>query len=117
MDKIFIKHLNINVIIGIYQHEIHKKQPIILDIELQTDANQAALTDNIKNTIDYDKVVDYINLLCGQHKFNLIETLAEFLAKNILESFNTNWIKITLTKPNALPQTKEVGIIIERNAD
>lgn len=116
MDKIFIKNLNLEMIIGIYPHEINKKQAIILDLELQADAQKAALTDNIKHTIDYDRVVEYINLLCNQHQFKLIETLAEFLASNIIETFHTNWIKITITKPYALLETKEVGIVIERRS-
>lgn len=115
MDKIFINNLVIETIIGVYEHELHNKQPLILDLELAINSKQAADTDDILYTVPYDKVIETISHLSEIKQFKLLETYAEFITQNLLEAFNTNWIKLKITKPKAMPHTTEVGIVIERS--
>lgn len=115
MDKIFINNLCIDTFIGIYPYELAAKQTIILDIELQIDASKTALKDNIDHTVDYDLVVADIIKISQVKQFKLLETFAEYICQHVLEGFATNWIKIKITKPRAMPETKDVGIIIERS--
>lgn len=115
MDKIFIKDLVINTYIGIYDHELTTQQPVILDIELFLDASHNKIQDSINNTLDYEKLIDFIKLYCKENRFNLIETLADKLAENILECFETNTIELTLTKPQASVYTSKIGIKITRS--
>jgi dihydroneopterin aldolase len=115
MDKIFINNLKIETIIGCYDHELTAKQLIILDLELQIDAKHCARADNIQDTIDYEKVIDNIKTLSQQKNFKLLESYAEYITFNLLETFKTSWIKLKITKPNALNDTKDLGIIIERS--
>lgn len=115
MDKIFINQLSVDALIGIYQHELATSQKIIIDLELQIDAEQAAREDDISKTLDYDLVINKIRQCCEHDRFKLIETLAENIAHNLLTNFATNWVKLTLTKPEANTATREIGITIERS--
>ena len=55
-----------------------------------------ALQDNINEALDYEKVLAHILNFVKNHHFQLIETLAENLAQEILRTFSTNWVQITL---------------------
>ncbi len=113
-DIIFINNLVINTVIGVYPHEHQAKQELILDFELQIDAKKAALSDDLSDTIDYDFFTEWLTEQATQKKFNLIETLAEFLCKTIIETFHIPKVKLKITKPYAITATRNLGVIIER---
>lgn len=114
MDTIFINKLKVDTIIGIYDFEKDNRQPIILDIELQYDTSQACASDNIRYAVDYHKLSQDIYEFVRQSSFQLIETLAEAIAKKILDFPMVNTVKLSLEKPNALDLAETVGIQITR---
>lgn len=114
MGKIFIEGLRIDAIIGIYPVERTKKQPVILDIEMQCDTSKACASDNIKHALDYHKVsLDIIEFI-GNSSYQLIEALAETVAKRILTNQQVISVKIKLSKPQAINLADNVGIEIFR---
>ena len=56
MDKVHIKNLEVEAIIGIFQWEREVKQIISVDIEMDFDNKKAARSDDIKDALDYKKV-------------------------------------------------------------
>jgi len=58
------------------------------DIDLYTDFTEAAKNDNLKETVDYDKVYKFIYKLALERKYHLIETLATRIADEILMNFS-----------------------------
>jgi dihydroneopterin aldolase len=46
--------------------------------------------------------------------FGLVETLAEQVARLILEKFGLPWVRVVLNKPGAVRGSKDVGVMIER---
>ena len=44
----------------------------------------------------------------------MIETLAETVAQTILEEFDIAWLKLKVSKPLAIRDSENVGLIIER---
>lgn len=59
------------------------------DIDLYTDFSKAAEHDNLKETVDYDKVYKFVYNLSLEKKYNLIETLATRIADEILQKFTS----------------------------
>ncbi|MBI2790910.1 MAG: dihydroneopterin aldolase [Gammaproteobacteria bacterium] len=114
MDKIVISDIKLNTIIGVYDWEKQASQNIHLDIALSTDAKKIAATDDLSHAIDYSAVIKHIFDYVQTNHFQLIETLAEKLATEVLQHFSTEWVQITLHKPGALLQAKDVSITIER---
>ena len=53
MDKILIKDLLTRGIVGINDWEREKLQDILVNLEIDYDLNQAGLTDDIKDTLNY----------------------------------------------------------------
>jgi 7,8-dihydroneopterin aldolase/epimerase/oxygenase len=47
-------------------------------------------------------------------EFKLVETLAHRVALLILEDFTVEWVRISLNKPGAIRNSRDVGVVIER---
>lgn len=102
MDKIIIKEARFLCNLGYTKEERKTKQEILVDIELFTDVKKSAKSKNIEDTINYSEVHSQIKTLIEDNKYILIETLAEEIAKNILEQFNIKNIMVRVKKPLAL---------------
>jgi dihydroneopterin aldolase len=114
VDIIFIRGLRIATIIGINDWEQHIKQTVIIDLELGADIGKAAATDRIENTLNYKAITKQVVKFVSESRFQLVETLADQVAKLLLKEFPILWLRLTLNKPGALRDARDVGVIIER---
>ena len=114
MDKLTIRGIKLNTLIGIHDWEKLTTQDLLLDITFETNAKRIAEKDDIHQAIDYDKLLQHILNYVHNNHFLLIETLAEKMAEQVLEYFPTSWVQMTLHKPGALSQADDVAITIER---
>jgi dihydroneopterin aldolase len=117
MDKIFIHALKTETIIGIFDWERQVKQTVIVDIEISADIRKAALSDSIDDTLNYKQVAKRVLTFVEESKFHLVETLAEHIAMLILEDFGIAWVRISLSKPGAIRNSRDVGVLLERGRD
>jgi len=117
MDKIFLSQLSVECIVGIWDWERRVKQTVILDVEMAADIRKAAATDHIDDTIDYKRVAKRLLTFVGESQFQLVETLAEQIAKVIVTEFGVSWVKVRLNKRGAIRGARDVGIEIERRAE
>lgn len=115
MDKVFIKDLEIDAIIGIYDVERTSKQKVVFDLEMWWDVAQAAKSENIEDALNYKTLSDQIKDFVGNSEFQLIETLAEEVAAIIIKQYAVETVKLTLHKPNALDGATDVGVEILRH--
>lgn len=114
MDIIFISDLRVDTIIGIYDWERSTLQTVALDVEMGTDIAKAAASEDIENTLNYKEISKRLESYIADSRFQLVETLAERLSEIILSEFNVPWVRLTLHKPGALSNSRDVGVIIER---
>lgn len=116
MDKIFLSALSVECIVGIWEWERRVRQRVIIDLEMATDIRRAAASDRIEDTIDYKKVAKRLLAFVGESQFNLVETLAEQIARVVVTEFAVSWVKVRLNKQGAIRGARDVGIEIERRA-
>lgn len=114
MDRIFIRNLTVETIIGIYDHERVTPQRVMLELEMSADIAQAASSDDIESTLNYKTLSETLIDFLESSRFLLIETMAERVTEIIRQDFGVQWVKLTLHKPDALPGDIDVGVIIER---
>ena len=114
MDIVYIRDLEIDTIIGIYDWEREQKQTVSLDLEMATDIRPAARDDDIKLALDYKRVAKRLIAFIETSEFLLVETLAEEISRIVLEEFSVPWLKLRVGKPGAVTGSREVGVIIER---
>ena len=116
MDIIFITDLRVETIIGIYDWERTTQQTVSLDIEMATDIQAAASTEDIENTLNYKAISKRVESFIAESQFLLIETMAEQVASLIREEFGVSWLRLTVHKPGALSNSTDVGVRIERGS-
>jgi len=116
MDIIFLKGLNIETVIGIFDWERNIRQTVLIDLEMGTDIRQAAATDDIAHTLDYSAVSQRVITFVEDSDFFLVETLAERITGILMDEFSVPWVRLTLNKKGAISGASDVGIQIERGS-
>jgi dihydroneopterin aldolase len=116
MDIVYIRELEIETIIGIYDWEREQRQVVSLDLEMATDIRPAAKDDDIQKTLDYKSVAKRLIDFVEKSEFLLVEKLAEEIAAIVQNEFGVSWLRLRLGKPGAVTGSKEVGVIIERGS-
>ena len=114
MDIVYIRDLQINTIIGIFDWEREVRQTVSLDLEMAADISQAAATDNIEYALNYKSVAKRVISFVEASEFLLVETMAEQVTELVRKEFNVPWLRLRLSKPGALRGARDVGLIIER---
>ena len=116
LDTIFIHGIQVECVIGVWKWEKAISQTLVIDIDIAADIKVAAASDDLNDTLDYQKIADRVRDYAKENQFDLIETLIDRLADMILEEFNTSWVRIKLDKGGAVKHVKQVGIVIERGS-
>ena len=114
MDKVLIKNLQVETIIGIFNWEREVRQVVSIDLEMEFDNKVAAKSDDIEDALDYKKIGKRVSSYVEISKFKLVERLAEQIAKLVLKEFPVSSLTISVTKPGALRGSESVGISITR---
>ena len=113
-DRIFLRGLQVECIIGFIEWERRIKQTVVIDIELPVDCSRAAETDEVDHTVDYKRVAKRIIAFVEASEFKLVETLAHKTAMLVIEEFQIAWFRISINKPGAIRGSRDVGVTIER---
>jgi FolB domain-containing protein len=113
-DRITISGLQCVGCVGTKEWEKKERQPILVDMVLQTDLKKAAKTDHLEDTIDYESLCSSVKQLTSSKHYHLIESLAEEIARMVLTEFKPKEVRLTVTKPHALLGVDKVGVTIER---
>ena len=116
-DKIFLRGLEVECIIGFIDWERRVKQRIQIDLELPVDCTRAARSDDVVDTLDYKSVAKRVIAFVEASEFMLVETMAHRMAMLILEEFGIEWVRISINKPGAIRGSRDVGVAIERNRE
>lgn len=114
MDIVFIEQLNVITTIGAYDWEQTIKQKLVFDIEMAWDNRQAAASDDVNDCLSYADVSEVVIQHVSTQNFALVERVAEEVASLLLSRFNSPWVRIKLSKPGAVAEATNVGVIIER---
>jgi dihydroneopterin aldolase len=113
-DRLFLRGLTVECVIGFIDWERRVKQTVVLDLEIPVDCRAAAARDRVADTLDYKKLAKRIIAFVAASEFHLVETLAERTAQMILEEFGLAWVRLSVNKPGAIRDSRDVGVVIER---
>ena len=108
--KVFVRAARIEAEIGVYPHEHGRRQPLIIDVELDIAPQPVA---HITGTVNYESVVAKAEALAAGGHFKLVEAFAERLARACLEDPLVLRAKVRVEKPEALaPVAAAAGVEI-----
>lgn len=117
MDIIFLTGLTTDCIIGIWDWERRVRQKVVVDLEMAADIRRAAASDAIEDTLDYKQVAKRLLQFVGDSQYQLVETLAERIARLVVTEFDVPWVRVRLNKQGAIRGSRDVGILIERRRE
>tara|TARA_X000001036_G_scaffold163056_1_gene154749 strand:- start:1754 stop:2110 length:357 start_codon:yes stop_codon:yes gene_type:complete len=114
-----IKILNLRLLAkhGVYDFEKEKEGLFEIDIYMYLDLKNAMISDDLKDSVDYSKVVDLVREIFSENDCNLIEYVAGKICKGILEKYPIQKVVIKIRKPHAPinADLDTVEVEIERN--
>ena len=119
MDRILIADLPLSCKVGVPARERAAEQELRLDLELDLDLRAAGAADDFSKTVDYAGVSGLVQRTAAARPRALIETLAEDIARTVLESFAIDAVRVRVRKPAALRSfgAAYAGVEIERRRD
>jgi 7,8-dihydroneopterin aldolase/epimerase/oxygenase len=112
--RVFVRDFEIVASVGVFEHEKRYEQRILLSADLAVRDDYDGVSDRLEDVLDYSTLVEGIALLVQQEHVNLLETLAERIARHCLADQRVESVRIRIEKPDALPMCRSVGVEIER---
>ncbi|HVL32452.1 MAG TPA: dihydroneopterin aldolase [Actinomycetota bacterium] len=106
-DLIEVRGLKLRGHIGVTSEERAQEQPLVVSIAARLDTRAASATDDISATLDYEEVVREISKIVSSEAYQLVETLADRIARTILEHPFVEDVWVRIVKPLA-PLSEEV---------
>lgn len=114
MDKIIIRGLKVDAILGIYDHERVNKQPISVDLTLYTPEREPNTPDVFETCVDYEMISVGVRQLVIAAKKLTVEALVEEIADHCLSIDKVEEVDVRVLKTNAIDFTDGVGVQIHR---
>ncbi|GEL78237.1 dihydroneopterin aldolase [Tenuibacillus multivorans] len=117
MDKILLNDMMFYGYHGLYPEENKLGQRFTVDLQLLTDLKKAGHTDDMNDSIHYGHVYKVVGQVVEGEAKNLIETVAEDIAKRLFTTFEAlHGVIIKVNKPGPpIPGYYEsVAVEIER---
>ncbi len=101
LDRITLSGIKAIGYHGVFEHERRNGQPFMVDVVLHTDIRAAAASDDLEATSNYGELAEQVKSIITGEPCNLVETLTERIASNILASFDVVSVDVTVHKPKA----------------
>lgn len=101
---------------GVYADERERGQDFVVDATLHVRTARAAASDDVADTIHYGEAAERIAEIVAGEPVNLLETLAERIADDLLGRGDVERVAVTVHKPQApiaVPFT-DVSVTIRR---
>jgi len=116
MDAIIIEGLKVDTVVGCFNWERQIIQPLMLDLTILTNLEQAAQSDELEDTLNYAEICEISARVIQEAQPKLIEHAAKLVLDALFATFESvESIMITIRKPAIIAQANSVGIRLERH--
>jgi dihydroneopterin aldolase len=110
-DRVFIHDLVLDVEIGVYTNEKGVTQRVRFSVDVDVLPATVALDDNIVRAFDYDTIIKGIKDIIARGHINLVETLAEDVARHCLDHPRASSVLVKIEKLDKEPGAVGVEIV------
>ncbi len=115
MDRIHIRDLRADCIVGTEPRERVVRQVVVINITLDCDLSAAAASDRLEDTVNYVTLKNDIVAFIRDSACQLIEALAERVAALCLRDPRVQAAEVTVDKPGALTGARSVAVAVRRS--
>ena len=114
LDQILIEGLVLDAYIGVFDFEQGKTQPVRFDILVDIQPLTKEASHETHNVVRYDHIIADVKSILSSGHVDLVETLAEQVAKACLSYERASQVSVTVAKLEAIDEAKAVGVRITR---
>ena len=100
MDKIYIKNYTVQATHGYYKEEHYKSQRFVVSIIAYLLPPFACVSDDLKETFNYEYIRKIIDEVLHEKHHNLVESLAEAMARRVLQYALVEKVEVEINKPD-----------------
>lgn len=104
--SVFVRGLEVEAGIGVYDHEHGRLQRLVIDVTLELEPRPI---ERLGDTIDYETVANAARAIAEAGHVGLVETFAERLARACLEDARVRRATVRIEKPGALAAVAAPG--------
>nr|WP_314122091.1 dihydroneopterin aldolase [uncultured Brevundimonas sp.] len=97
--SVFVRGLEVEAGIGVYDHEQGRLQRLVIDVTLELEPRPI---ERLGDTINYETVAQAARAIAEAGHVGLVETFAERLARACLEDARVQRATVRIEKPGAL---------------
>ena len=118
-DLVEIRGLKLKGRHGVTDEERSAEQPFVINLAARLDARPAAMLDDLGATLDYEEAVQIVAKIVTGESFQLIETLADRIARALLTNRRVLdvWVRVAKTDAPLSEDVEEVAIEVSRSRD
>jgi dihydroneopterin aldolase len=117
--RIFVRDCRVDLRIGIYENEMQKLQPVIVNVEIEAvlpHHYQDLSEKKLDRVIDYEPVYDFIcEQLPALGHIYLLETAAEQIMNFCFRDIRVQKVRVRLEKTGIFPAAAGAGIEVSRS--
>ena len=112
--QMFIRDLVVNMLIGVHRHERDGRQRVRINLDLSLIDGSSIDDDRLASVVSYETLVHQIRTMCNSGHINLVETLAERIARLCFDDWRVRGAIVRVEKLDVFADTASVGVEIER---
>lgn len=98
MGVIRLKDITVFPRLGVGEIEKEWVQKVTLDVEMTLDLAKASRSDDIRDTVDYQKVYELVRQVSEERKYHLIEALARRIGEAVRAQFAVDRVLVRVRK-------------------
>jgi len=119
VDRIVVAELPVRALVGVTEEERTAEQELIVDVELTLDLRAAGRSDDLGDTVDYERACRTVVDVAASRPFQLIEALAARTAEALLADLGVAEVLVRVRKPSALRAwgARHAAVEIRRTRD
>lgn len=116
-DLIEVRGLHLQGRHGVTEEERATPQAITVSLAVRLDTREASTFDDLHATFDYADAVAQVTRIVEGESFQLIETLADRIARQILANKRALDVWVRVAKPDVALPVDEVAVEISRSRE
>lgn len=119
LRRLFIRDMIVDAYIGVFPHEQGVTQRVRINVSFGVDDSRELLegVDDLSRTVSYEKAVLTIRRFATESHTQLVETLAERIAIEVMKDARVRVVRISVEKLDIFSDMDSVGVEIERWAE
>ncbi len=98
MMEMKIKNLYCETIVGVYEEEKKRRQPLVFNIKIKYDAGASHQSDNVADTLNYHPIVEGIKKHIEATNYDLVEKAIEDAGRIIMAHEKVHSCKVEAAK-------------------